>query len=87
MDNRTCFACGEEGHVRAQCPARRTPPVPTSLSAQLAAASRSRHLADIREIVNAWQDGLLTLEQKRRAIVDANLEHYGGHRGALTRMP
>jgi hypothetical protein len=67
-----CFNCGEDGHIKAECPAR------------LSKESRSDHMAVIDETMQAWIDGKISIEQKRRMISDENLAYYGeGCRKAL----
>jgi hypothetical protein len=68
-----CYNCGEPGHFAANCPL------------SVPAGSFDEHMARIGRFVEEWQEGIITIEQKRHRISDENKLYYGpGCRKALT---
>jgi hypothetical protein len=48
-------------------------------TSDISAEGYQQHLDRIAELVVNWQAGLLTVEQKRRAISDENKQFYGAN--------
>ena len=81
-----CFKCGSDEHLFAACPARapRRKAAPDAAPQPPAGAAQNgevkdydAHLALVEGYVAAWHAGEITTGEKRRAISDENLMHYG----------
>jgi hypothetical protein len=59
-----CYRCGDYGHIALDCP----------LAAP--AASRAEHEGRIAAYIRRWQDGDITIHQKRRWITEENAMGY-----------
>lgn len=73
-----CFTCGADDHLYRDCPQRDSRPAASVATPGTRAASQDDHLERIHGYVSLWHDGKITLQQKRRAIADENLQWYGG---------
>lgn len=70
-----CYRCHRPGHYAADCPGA------------IPAASKDEHHARIGAYVTDWIEGRITIDQKRRAISDENLLHYGADCPRRLRWP
>lgn len=69
-----CFTCGGDHRAR-DCDQQ--PRTGVSLPT-VKAADHDEHMARITGYAQLWHDGRITVNQKRRAIADENLQWYGG---------
>ena len=70
-----CFNCGSTDHWRDACPLA------------LRADSYEEHLGRISGFVDQWADGDMTIEQKRLAIGQENMQWYGSACPSRLRWP
>jgi hypothetical protein len=73
-----CYACGSDDHLYRDCPERDTRPPAAVAHPDGRAGTRDDHLARIDGIAALWCEHKITVQQKRRAIADENLQWYGG---------
>ena len=73
-----CYTCGSDDHLYRDCPGRETRPPAGVAKPGGRADTFEEHMERIDGYVALWHGRQITMQQKRRAIADENLQWYGG---------